>query len=87
MPRFYLLINEAGVYTKVGAYFESQGGLEQPWGQSWESIEALDLYDARNQGIKLRRERFPNCHRTLGEDGEPPESYWPEAKPEASSTP
>lgn len=80
MTTYYILVNEAGVYTKEGDFFEQQGGLTQPWGQKWERIEASSLYDARNQGIKLRRDRYPNSHMTMGEDGEPPEIYWPEAK-------
>lgn len=80
MARYYLLINEAGVYTKEGDYFEESGGLREPWGKAWECVEATSLYNARNQGIKLRRQRFPTCHKTMGENGEAPESYWPEAR-------
>jgi hypothetical protein len=82
MARYYVLINEAGVYTKEGTFFESHGGLTQEWGKNWRPIEATSLYDARNQGIALRRIEFPSSHRTLGEgaNAEAPDSYWPEAK-------
>lgn len=79
MARYYVLITESNVGTKDGQFFEEQGGLREPWGKAWEPIEATSLYDARNQGIALRRQRFPNSHRTMGEDGERPERYWPEA--------
>lgn len=79
MAEYRVLINEAGVYVKEGAFFKDQGGLTEPWGRAWEAIEASSLYDARRQGIKLRRERFPRSHRTSGE-GEPMEVAWPEAK-------
>lgn len=76
----YVLANAAGVYVKDAAFFASQGGLADDWGKSWEPVIAGSLYDARNAGIKIRRQRFPDCHKTLGENGEAPESYWPEAK-------
>lgn len=77
---YYILVNESGVYVKDCMLFEAQSGLRENWGKNWEYINALSLYDARAIGIKLRRERFPDCHKTLGEDGEAPENYWPEAK-------
>ena len=80
LKEYFIHINDAGVYVKDGDFFRSQGGCTKPWGRYWERIEAESLYDARNQGIKLRRERFPDCHKTLGENGERPEDYWSEAK-------
>lgn len=79
MARFYILVSQSGVGTKEGEFFEEQGGLKESWGKAWEPVEATSLYDARNQGIALRRKRFPDSHRTMGEDGEAPERYWPEA--------
>lgn len=80
MATYYVLISESNVGTKNGQFFEAQGGLIEPWGKNWEKIKADSLYDARNQGIAMRRKRFPNSHRTMGEDGEAPEVYWPEAR-------
>ncbi len=82
MVTHYILVNEAGVYTKDASFFVSQGGLVEEWGKNWEPVTARSLYAARNIGIKRRRERFPDCHKTLGERGERPEDYWPEAKEE-----
>ncbi len=79
-PTHYLCITESSVGTKEASFFIEQGGLRQPWGKHWEPVVAENLYAARNIGIKLRRERFPKCHKTMGEDGEAPESYWPEAR-------
>lgn len=78
-PTHYVLVNPAGVYTKDAAFFESQGGLRDTWGKAWEPVTASSLYEARKHGIKLRRERFPFSRPTLGERGERPEDYWPEA--------
>lgn len=80
MPTHYILINEAGVYVKDAAFFICQGGLVEPWGRLWEPVETTSLYAAREIGIKRRRERYPDCHKTKGEDGEPAELYWPEAR-------
>ena len=79
MSDYFVLVNEAGVYTKEGEFFRSQGGEIQQWGKAWEKIDASSLYDARAKGIKMRRERFPHSHVTLGEN-EPMERAWPEAK-------
>ena len=75
----YLLVNMNGVYTKTAEYFVERGGLVEPWGRAWEPISAASLYGARAIGIRLRRARFPDAHQTLGECGEAPEDYWPEA--------
>lgn len=80
MSAYYILVNAAGVYTKEGDFFLKQGGLKEEWGKTWELIDAASLYEARNKGIALRRQRFPNSHRTMGEDGESPSVYWPEAR-------
>lgn len=80
MATYYVNVTESNVGTKEGKFFEESGGLTEPWGKHWEKIEATSLYDARNQGIALRRKRFPTCHKTMGENGEPPEQYWPEAR-------
>lgn len=80
MKIYYIHVTESNVGTKDGEFFVEQGGTREEWGKNWERVEAASMYDARNEGIKRRRERFPNCHKTMGEDGEPPERYWPEAK-------
>jgi len=64
---YFLLINEAGVYTKEGDFFVSQGGLKDEWGKSWEVTVATSLDDARQTGIALRRKRYPTCGLTIGE--------------------
>ena len=74
----YVLVKEFGVYVKDGGFFESEGGLSSDWGRAWERIEARTLHDARRIGIEMRRTRFPNSHRTLGE-GEAMDDAWPEA--------
>lgn len=79
MSSHYVLIKDSGVFVKEGEFFEEQGGLKEQWGKAWEPIDADSLYDARRKAIKLRRERFPNSHVTLGEN-EPIESAWPEAR-------
>ena len=78
MKQAYVLIKEAGVYVKEGEFFASQGGLDSDWGSAWEQIEAKTLHEARRIGINMRRERFPNSHRTIGEDEDMNEA-WPEA--------
>lgn len=80
MKEYFLSVNDHGVYVKDGQFFREQGGTTSEWGKNWQRVEAESMYKARNIGIRLRRERFPNAHMTLGEDGEPPELYWPEAK-------
>lgn len=77
---YYVLANSAGVYVKDYATFTNGGGLTEPWGQAWELVDAESMYAARNEGIRRRRDRFPTSHKTMGENGEPPESYWPEAR-------
>lgn len=67
MAEYFILVNEAGVYTKVGDFFREQGGIEQEWGKKWEKIEAESLHEARQIGIKLRRERYPGVHVTIDE--------------------
>jgi len=77
----YVLINESAVFTKEAAFFKSQGGLTEEWGQTWIPVKAISLYDARAQAINLRRAHWPKCHKTMGEfKGDKPEDYWPEAK-------
>lgn len=78
MPTHYVLVKEAGVYVKEAVFFEQQGGTTAAWGKAWEPIDASNLHDARRIAIGLRRERYPNSHRTIGED-EPMEVVWPEA--------
>ena len=78
MNHAYVLVKESGVYVKDGEFFESEGGLISKWGRTWERIEARTPHDARRIGIKMRRTRFPNSHRTLGED-EAMNEAWPEA--------
>lgn len=80
MATYYILVNSAGVYVKDHKTFSDGGGHSQPWGSAWELIDAESLYAARNEGIRRRRERYPASHKTMGEDGEAPESYWPEAR-------
>lgn len=78
-PTHYLLVNSAGVYVKVAELFEGQGGLTEEWGKAWEPCVSSSLYGARREGIRRRRERYPNSHVTLGED-EPMCIAWPEAR-------
>jgi len=80
MITHYVSISESNVGVKTAEFFKSQGGDREPWGEHWQGIEAISLYDARAKAIKMRRAKFPDCHLTLGERGEDPESYWPEAK-------
>lgn len=79
MADYFVSITASNVSVKEGAFFAEQGGLREPWGKHWEKIDATSLYDARAQGIKMRRKRFPDSHQTLGEN-EPMEEAWPEAK-------
>lgn len=74
---YYINANSAGVYVKEGEFFKSQGGLTKKWGKSWELIQARDLDDARQIGIKIRRERYPNTHYTIGETEEGPQAIHP----------
>ncbi len=67
MTYYRILINNAGVYVKLGEFFDSQGGLTEEWGKVWEKVEAEDYNEARQIGIILRRKRFPDSHKTLGE--------------------
>lgn len=69
MKDYYVLIQDHGIGTKDGDFFIEQGGLEQDWGKNWELIQAKDLDDARQVAIRMRRERYPNCHKTIGEEG------------------
>ncbi len=78
MKHAYVLVKEHGVYVKDGEFFESKGGQTSDWGRAWERIEATTLHDARRVGIQMRRARFPNSDRTLGE-GESVDEAWPEA--------
>ena len=78
MKHAYVLVKEFGVYVKDGEFFESEGGLVSSWGRAWERIKVTTLHDARRIGIEMRRARFPNSHRTLGED-ESMNKIWPEA--------
>ena len=80
MASYFILVNEAGVYVKEANFFRSQGGEIDGWGKKWEPIDAESAYEARAKGIQLRRERYPESHLTMGEDGEAPDKYWPEAK-------
>lgn len=75
----YVQVKDSAVFVKDAAFFVEQGGLREPWGKTWEPVEADSLYDARRIAIKLRRDRYPDSHRTGGED-EPMETAWPEAK-------
>lgn len=79
-PTHYVLANSAAVYVKEADFFISQGGLKDEWGKHWTPVTATSLYQARAIGIKLRRERFPHALKTMGESGERPEDYWPEAR-------
>lgn len=68
MKVYYILVNETGVFVKAQSYFLEQKGDTLPWGKNWESIAAKDLDDARQIAIKLRRQRFPDSHKTIGEE-------------------
>lgn len=82
--KFRVLINSAGVYVKDAEFFESQGGLTKPWGKKWEEIDAIDLRQARQVAIAMRRQRFPHSHRTQGEilpsSHVPFQNPWPRAQ-------
>ena len=52
--RYRVLIEPWAVYVKDAAYFESQGGLKEKWGERWVEIEAESIYDAREKGKKMR---------------------------------
>lgn len=77
MADFYVSISESNVGVKEGAFFIEQGGTREPWGKHWQKVDACCLYDARRQGIALRREKHPTSHRTLGESGNM-RDVWPE---------
>lgn len=51
---FYVSINPWGVYVKEGEFFESQGGLEEEWGETWIPVCGQDVEDARLEGKKIR---------------------------------
>lgn len=86
MAQYRVLITPDGVYVKKADFFESQGGLTDPWGRDWEPIEADSLIHARQLGIALRRSRFPNSHKQPEELGIRPETVWPEALGEHEAT-
>jgi len=78
MNHAYVLVKEFGVFVKDGEFFEEEGGLVGDWGLNWERIAVKTLHDARRIGIIMRRKRFPDSHRTIGEDEDMNEA-WPEA--------
>lgn len=58
--KYYVHFNGAAWFVKEAKFFEKQGGLREPWGKAWESIEADSIEHARCKAEleQLRNEKF-----------------------------
>lgn len=52
-PTHYVHWNGAAIFVKEAAFFEAQGGLTLPWGQSWRHVWATSIGDARRQAARM----------------------------------
>lgn len=60
----------ATVYVKEGAFFRSQGGMTEEWGKHWQSIDAVDIEDARRKGHEMvgaEYDGFAACYQANAE--------------------
>jgi len=59
---FYIHRNEGkAIFVKEAAFFESQGGLIQPWGNVWHRIFANSLAEARTVAEKFTDKEWASC--------------------------
>jgi hypothetical protein len=55
MSEYYILVQPWAVYVKEKSFFESQGGLTEDWGKTWQLIQADSIEHARAIGYTTRR--------------------------------
>lgn len=53
MSKYYVHNNGASWFVKEAEFFESQGGLSEPWGKNWKSLTADSIEGARKKAAKV----------------------------------
>lgn len=69
--KFRILVEPWAVYVKDAVFFESQGGLTEPWGKNWLEVEATSIEAARAIGYGHGKGDLCRCGHVRAHHGNP----------------